>query len=256
MEGGPLREQWWIEMAKERFVPYLNISSRLPSTPDPNLLQSMGGRGFPYFVILDPDGERVVPGKAYPQFRPMNAAGTEAALSGVVELIRARVRAEREPDSPALAANRKLLERLLIDGKVSDIAAEAATKVEGVDPILAQRFRAQEVIVRYTFSVRPLERDDQEGRRAAFESAAREMLELHRSGPSLLDPSLRIFSDYCRLVFTGALLAGDVAVAEKTLGEYRRRFGSTGQMRERIDRMQLDLESLKKRLAESEDSEG
>ena len=248
MEGGPLLEQWWITMASEQFVPYLNISSKLRTTPDPGLLQRMGGRGFPYFVILDPDGHRLVPGKAYPQFRPMNQPGTEVALSGAKELIAARLAATNAPEDAALAANRTLLERLLIDGKVSDEAAAQAMAVEGADAKLVQRFRVQEVLVAYSRDVQGVPREDIEARQAAFDRAARAMLKVHRTGSGLYDTRLRVFSDYWRLVFTGAILDGDASTAEAALTVYRRVYGTNANARERLVKMQNDLDALKERI--------
>ena len=34
MEGGPLLEDWWVKLASTDFIPYLNIGSQLPDTPD------------------------------------------------------------------------------------------------------------------------------------------------------------------------------------------------------------------------------
>lgn len=256
MEGGPLLEQWWITMASDTFIPYLNITSRLRTTPDQELLQAMGGRGFPYFVVLDPDGQRIVPGKAYPQFRPMNRAGTEVALTGAQELIAARVASANAPEDAALAANRTLLERLLVDGKISDENAAKAAAVVGADPVLVQRFRVQEVLIGYSEEVRGVARDDLEKRQAAFDRAARAMLQVHRTGRGLYDTRLRVFGDYWRLVFTGAILDGDASTAEAALTVYRRVYGTNANARERLVKMQQDLDDLNARIEEAKGEGG
>ncbi len=251
MEGGPLLEEWWVEVASKEFVPYLNISSQLPTTPDQNLLQRMGGRGYPYFVVLDDNGSRIVPGRSFSQFRPMNRAGTMVAVAGAQELIAARANAAAAPRNPALAANRVLLERLLLDGKVSTQEAAAASEVEGIDPTLAQRFRAQEVLAEYAKTVGRLDRNDVGGRQAAFDRAGRAMLAAHKQGTPLNDTRLRVFGDYWRLVFTGALLDGELVTADKALAIYRRVFGTAANMRERISKMTRDLDAAKKERGES-----
>jgi hypothetical protein len=42
-------------------VLYLHNTSRVDDEPLPNLLQEKGGRGFPYLVMLDADGEVIAP---------------------------------------------------------------------------------------------------------------------------------------------------------------------------------------------------
>lgn len=251
MEGGPLLEDWWVKLASTDFIPYLNIGSQLPDTPDPRLLQQMGGRGYPYFVVLDENGTRIVPGRAYSQFRPMNRPGTIAALSGAQQLIGARAAEAQSPANPSLAANRQLLERLLLTGKVSTAEALAAVEVEGVDPILVQRFRVQEVLTEYSTAVRGLARTDVESRQAAFDRAGRAMLGVHRAGVPLNDTRLREFSDYWRLVYTGAMLDGELEVAESALNIYRRVYGTSANHRERIGKMTTDLAAAKKKREEA-----
>jgi len=245
MEGGPLLADWWVDAAKSDFIPYLNISSQLPDTPDPNMLRRMGGRGFPFFVVLDDLGQRVVPGKAFPQFRPMNKSGTDVVLRGVQELIDVRATTRSDPKSAALKANLTLLEWLLIQGKSSDAEAESATKVEGVDQELVQRYRAQVVLNQYMAAVKSLTRTDLDGRRAAFDQAALSMFKVYGEGEPIYDTGLRVFSDYWRLVFSGAILSKDLEAAEKSLAVYRRVYSNNPQMRERIDQMVRELEAAR-----------
>ena len=246
MEGGPLLQDWWVKMASEDFVPYLNISTRLRDTPDQGMLQRMGGRGFPYFVVLDPGGNRVVPGRAYPQFRPMNEKGTQVALVGAQELIAARKTAAEDPKNAGLLANVTLLEALLLQGTPSADRVEKAKSTEGVDRLLVQRVEIQAILRTYSDQVRGLPRGQSDARQEAYDIAARKMLKLHRSGTPLNDVRLRVFSDYWRLVFDGALLEAELEIAETALSVYRRVFSTSPEKRQRIDVMTQRLEEMKK----------
>lgn len=77
MEGGPLLENWWVEDSKN-YVLYLNIMSRVDTHPDQGMLQAKGGRGFPYFVIMDSAGEVLTTLRPSTQ-EALKTAGTKAA---------------------------------------------------------------------------------------------------------------------------------------------------------------------------------
>ncbi len=249
MEGGPLLAEWWVELSKE-FVPYLNISAQLSNVPDQSVIQQMGGRGYPYFVVLTDRGERIVPGPSQSQFRPQSKKETEAALRGAIELIAARVLAAEQPESTACVAAVTILESLLIEGRGSEARLAEARAVDGVDPQLMLRLGVRDVVAVYTRVVSTLAKNDQAGRSAAFDNAARSMLAVHGDGPGLLDTRLRIFGDYWRLVFTGALQDGKLDLADEALRVYRRVYGADGQLGKRVDKMTQDLDAARTRAGE------
>lgn len=246
MEGGPLLAEWWVRMSQE-FVPYLNVSAKLPGVPDQDLLPAMGGRGWPYFVVLDDRGTRIVPGPSLPQFRPMDETTTAAALAGAKELIALRRSVAAAPQDAIAAAHLTMLEALLIEGARDEARLAAAIAVPGVDPALVQRLAVQEVLQAYSREIAPLPRDDAAGRQAAFNRAATAMLAVHRRGPGLYDTKLRVFGDYWRLVFAGSLHEGDLELAGEALRVYRHVFGTDARLRERMDKMEKELEAARAR---------
>ena len=172
----------------------------------------------------------------------MNESGTRVALVGAQELISARKSFAADPKNAALSANVTLLEALLLSTSPSADRIAKAKEAKGVDPQLAQRYAIREVLQRYSKTPR----GDDAARQKAYDIAAREMLSVHRNGKPLTDSRLRVFSDYWRLVFDGALLDGELEIAESALSVYRRVFSSQPGKRQRIDVMTQRLEEMKK----------
>jgi hypothetical protein len=244
MEGGPLLADWWVELSKE-FVPYLNIASNLPGAAEQDLLQRMGGRGWPHFVVLDERGERIVPGPALGGFRPFDRVRTIPALIGAQELIALRRQLAAEPESKVLAANLTLLEALLFDGKRDAARLAAARAQEGVDAALVARYSVQEVLEAYSREIAPLAKEDEAGRQAALVRAQQATVKIHRERGPILDTRLRVFGDYWRLVFAGALLEKDIALADEALQVYKRVFEGDPQLRSRLEKMAQELEAAR-----------
>jgi len=246
MEGGPLLADWWVALSKD-FVPYLNVNARLADVADQDLLGPMGGRGWPHFVVLDDRGTRIVPGPSQGPFRPMDEASTTAALAGAKELISLRKTAAAAPEDAAASANLTLLEALLLDGARDEARLAAARETAGADPVLVLRLSVQDVLQTYSREVAGLARDDATGRQAAFDRAATAILAAHRRGPGLFDTRLKVFGDYWRLVFSGALREGDLDLAAEALRVYRHVYGTDSRLRERMDKMEKDLEAARAR---------
>lgn len=55
VEGGALRSEEFREFAKDH-VTFLHVTTRIPGRKHDDLLQKKGGRGFPYFCMLDAEG--------------------------------------------------------------------------------------------------------------------------------------------------------------------------------------------------------
>jgi hypothetical protein len=246
MEGGPLLADWWVALSKD-FVPYLNVNAKLADVADQDLLAPMGGRGWPHFVVLDDRGTRIVPGPSQGQFRPMDEASTVAALAGAKDLIALRKSAAAAPEDAAAAANLTMLESLLLEGARDEARLAAARATPGADPVLVLRLAVQDVLQTYSREVAGLAREDAAGRQAAFDRAAKAILGAHRQGPGLFDTRLKVFGDYWRLVFSGALAEGDLELAAEALRVYRHVYGTDSRLRERMDKMEKDLEAARVR---------
>lgn len=246
MEGGPLLEDWWVELSRD-FVPYLNVSAGLPDAPDQELLRAMGGRAFPTFIVLDDRGQSIVPGPSYASFRPMNRSATEGALSGVQELIALRNKEIGDTPSEVRAAEIELLEALLVEGRWREDRVTEALAVEGIDVSIVDRVRALQVVRRFQAAVGDLGDEDSDARREASERAAREMFEVHGAGRPIVDTRLRYFGEYWRFVFSGALADGDLEVADTALQVFRRVYGTDGRRRNLVDRMQHELDAARGR---------
>ncbi len=45
------------EFASDSVVPFMHVTSMFEGEPHPNMLEEMGGRGWPTFLVLDAEGE-------------------------------------------------------------------------------------------------------------------------------------------------------------------------------------------------------
>ena len=190
-EGGALVKDWFTRLAGKEFVPYINISARLPDKPDQGMLRKKGGTGFPYVVILDPGG-KVVEGKGG-GFRPQSPAQLRKGLKKVQWLLDLEKEAREHPDDPLAVAR-----WVLVDGYRRDHAADLeamrkAAAVPGVDADLAARFvhfektkPIADLWHRYEEkrSVARERRDDAAVKKARAEAMAG-IYELYRSGTRL-----------------------------------------------------------------------
>ena len=71
------------------------------------------------------------------------------------------------------------------------------------------------------------------------------MFKVYQEGEPIYDTGLRVFSDYWRLVFSGAILTKNLEVAEKSLAVYRRVYSNNPQMRERLAQMARELDAAR-----------
>ncbi|MFQ5653837.1 MAG: hypothetical protein ACE5GW_03785 [Planctomycetota bacterium] len=241
-------EDWWVEAATS-FVPYVNITAQLADKPDQGLLYKKGGRAFPYVVVMDPEGDVIV-GRGG-GFRPRSPRVLENALAKVREIIDLRRTVGSGRAEPLARARLTLLEGLSIPRKADPEAMAAAAAMPGIEPALIERYRRyrrmlpfQQVIDRYRRELGALSRDDKAGRQAAYDRTARAMYELFRQGKTIDKRGETHFSDYWRLVFSGAILARDQDSARSSLAVYQKAYGGNPSLKLRIDRMKKQLDDL------------
>ncbi len=248
MEGGPLLSDWWKNSTK-RFVPYLNISARLPEKPDQQMLAKYGLRGFPSFLILDAEGQ-ILFGKE-PYWRPDSPENLEAGLSEVETIFRLKKLVSENPEDATAKAHLTLILGLLNPDECSVSEMEAAIQVEGVPAELVGRWLRERTKIRFLEAFSPYRNAFSEGAekeeiaklRAAAVSRAYAMAS---AGETLseMDPDFRAF---WVLAFDGAVEALDRAVATRCLKAYSEAFGGADRfvsgMKERLDKLPVDPES-------------
>ena len=210
LEGGPLQETWWVEDSRG-FVPYLNVTANWSGAPDQGLLQSKGGRGFPYCALLDESGE--VLWEVRPTSREVLREGLERA-SWLHEL---RARARAAPDDEALAASVELLDALGREQRapVPLERLEALLAREGLDARVRAAGEGRIALMRY----------DQRVKAALSESRrplaqARAFFGLYREGLRP-PPGSRTAITFWVQSTRGAVDAQDVAAARACLAEVR-----------------------------------
>jgi len=237
------------------FVPYVNISARLPEKPDQGLFASVGATGYPTVVVMDLAGEVILREDGRGKFRPTTRKRVTEAVEIVGELIVARDRLSSSPRDVVARATVTLIEVLLTGKNSSSEAMEKALAVEGIPASLKKKARnwlylrpIQEVLNRYVASVQKLSRSDREGRNRAFQRAASDMYGCYLRGVEAANPRDSVHSDYWRLVFQGAMLEEDLQAAKDALKRYQQAYGSNPTFLERLRRMQKALGDLREKL--------
>ena len=199
MEGGPFQQDWWIEEAKG-FVPYLNVEARWEGAPDQGMLSEKGGRGFPYSVIMNADGEVIW------EVRPTSHEVLVEGLASARQLQALKQRLAKTPDDKGLAASVELLAALGHSQRAMRPVAELEKfrAVEGIDADVLERFdpwfEGKKFDEKFNKAIEPFGRN-----REAYGPA---ILQLFKDG--VRPPaSSRSGASFWRYAFAGAEAAGD-----------------------------------------------
>lgn len=155
-------------MSKD-FVPYLNITARVPGKPEDDMLGKKGGRGFPHCIIMDETG------KVLKQARPSAEAPFKAAMRPVSILMDAR-KAVAEKATKEAKLNLALIEAVMDPTEKTLKKLAKSAKKKSVDEEIQKLFMAtvKEWPVRQVVQ----EAEKAQDRRAAEKESGKKMYEL------------------------------------------------------------------------------
>lgn len=229
---------WWTKVSKD-VVPYLNVataSSRdtpVEDAPDQGFLQKMGGRGFPYCVLMNAEGEVLW------EQRPTSEDAFKAGLADAKLLAELKAKAAKSPDDQALAASIKLFDALGRSQRpmpeMDELKTLAAT--EGIDAGVAKRF-----------GVWFKEKGEETALMAAMRArdGGKKALEMFKSGTKP-DVSNRLATSFYRMALLGAIQDGDKDVATQALEAVEKTIEASPQLKNN-PRVKADVEKWREQV--------
>lgn len=207
-----------METSKE-FVPYLNVTTMVPSMPDQELLAAKGANAFPTFLFMEPETGAVLTPTFWPGDEETVRDALAKATAEAKALQQLKRDAEAHPDDKALQAGLKLKLALMYAAPLPLAELAELAKVEGLDPALKQRFEAWYAVKRYEQAVQEVlakqapTRDEQADQfEVAFYGLLKEGVRLPFD-----DQNAEFFYDFA---LNGAVKQGDRAVSEAAFAGY------------------------------------
>ena len=219
-------------------VCYLNIEARWDGAPDQGLLQKMGGRGFPYCVIMNPKGEVIW------EVRPSDEDTWNEGMKDARNVAELQQAVAAGTGTAAQQADLALLQALGCQqrqpGALDELEKHAAT--EGVNPKILERFRAwlpaKKFELAYRGAVTGVSRQE----------APKRLLALYKDG--LRPPKgNRMGIGFYQMTAVGALQANDLETARRAIAEFEQALKDAGITN---DRAKQTVERMKQRLAQAE----
>lgn len=202
--------------------------ARVDSKPDQDVFDKYGLRGFPTTLLIDHDGSVLWGKETY--WRPSDQNALDNGLKAVERLFKLRKKVAERPDDAALRGNLTLLDGIF-KPKTADLKAmEAASKLDGIDPDLRDRFQKlakrlpfQQVFENYRVGYRAT--GDKAERDRLRTVAVKETYQLLCRDVTIEDRSDSLFRPYWALAFDGAIAAADLVQARRAFDVYLDEFG-------------------------------
>ena len=212
MESGPLLQDEFVEFAK-KVVLFCHITSRIESDPHQNLLQEKGGRGFPYLVFMDAEGNVVSKATG-----PRTPAGFEATLASLTAYLEIKAKV----DGGDASAKAEMLVLELEMGKIQ--LAEFDEKIKEAGE-LSKEQEARLVGLRandeFTKTMQAIGKKPKE---EAIAEAGAKLLEMKKAGH--VPTGDGEFPQFHTILLEYAFSQKDVALFEESLGALKERFGA------------------------------
>ncbi len=229
MEGGPLLEDAFVEFAK-KVVLFCHITTRIESDPHQDLLQKKGGKGFPYLVFMDSEGNVVAPHQGQ-----RDAAGFEASLAKAAAFMDLKAKA----DAGDKAAKAEFLVTQLEMGAMPLSEFEEKIKEAGeLSKDLQARLEGVRANAEFSEILQSI---GQKPENEAVAEAGAKLVEMKKAGH--VPAGEQEFSTFHSILLEYAFTQKDAAMFEESLGALKERFGSNPQA-------QGYFEAQEKRLAE------
>jgi len=215
----------------------MNVEARWDGAPDQKLLQKMGGRGFPYCVIMTPEG------KVIWEVRPSDQENWAKGVTNARRVVALQEASKKNPDDKVAKANLALLTALGCQQRDpgSFDALEAEAKVAGVDSKILDRFKSwlpnKKFDAAFMKAVSGVSRDEVGPRLLALYKKGPRPPEGNRSAGTLYYYAAR-----------AAIDANDLETARKAVAEFEKAVAAN-------PRAKKTVEALKKKLAEAEGGE-
>ena len=233
MEGGALLQDDFAEFAKD-YVLFCHITSKVEGDAYQSLLGEKGGRGFPFLVFLNADGDVVARHAGQ-----RNAEGFAATGKGAQDFIALKKRVE-EGDESARADY--FMARLAMGSMAPDVAR---AELEGLGDALSeeQRTSAEDQIFGAEVS-------------AGLQSARRDPEALAKLGASWIEhlragrtPAGRAAMGFYMAIIEHAKAEKDVKVFEEALDGLRKSVSDNPRAQGFVKRIEDQLAKLKEELA-------
>lgn len=219
--------------------------ARVDSKPDQKVFDEYGLRGFPTTLLIDHDGSVLWGKETF--WRPSDKNALESGLMAVERLFKLRTKVAERPDDLALRANLTLLDGLFKPQTADLQAMEAASKLDGIDPDLRDRFQKmakrlpfQQVFESYRVGYRAT--GDKAERERLRTVAVKKSYQLLCRDITIEDPGDSLFRPYWALAFDGAIAAADLVQARRAFDVYLDEFGEGDRY---IQEWRVKLEALK-----------
>ncbi len=251
MEGGPLLQDWWTEIAKTEFVAYLNITAvgrggEGVEAPDQGMLSKKGGRGFPFCVVMDNNG------KVLTEIRPQDKEQFLGGLAPAKRLLGAR-KAYADNKTPVTEANMKLLEASFEPDEKMFPELKKLAMVPGVDAEAKAAFES--VIATWPLRVIMMAFEKEAGAartardRDAFEAASNKqraaIVALYKESKlELTDSNAPFFTEYWDSILNYGLAEPDKAAGMKAVTMLLKKYGSNPNAKDYLDKKKAELDEL------------
>jgi hypothetical protein len=213
LEGEALVAPWFQEAAKS-FIPYLNITTLLPDTPDQDLLEKKGGDGFPYVIFMDSAGA-VLTDRIWPQDKEALEKAMGEAKTQLASLNVLREAAAKNANDPVARANLAMKLFLLRAGDKTAAEIAEMAKTPGLDAGVLTQFKTFEIRQRILAADAAARNSatSQEAYMAAVEGAMYQALKDGASLPATDEMSQMLYFAGVE----GALKAKDKVIAKKAI---------------------------------------
>lgn len=126
--------------ASKQFVPYLNVTTMVPSTPDQELLAAKGANAFPTLLFMEPESGAVLGPTWWPSDEETVREELAKATAKADALKQLKRDAEARPDDKAVQATLKLKLALMYAGETPLAELAELARTEGLDPALKAEF--------------------------------------------------------------------------------------------------------------------
>ena len=233
MESSSLSQPEFKEFAKD-VVLFCHITTRIPGEKNDDLLGKMGGRGFPYLIYMDADGQKVgeVPGRDVASFQKgMQVVGRYVELSAKSDPTQ-----DEKVELLALKAN---LGKVDLKGAESEraamgeLTAEQAKRLDGAIAELKIADMAQSL-----------------GRRPSpdqMKQVGQEFWTMHQAG--IVPSGDQAFQAFYGVMMEFGKLTDDPEPFEVGLKAMKEKFGHIARAKAFFDQQEQVLEQLKQKAA-------